>query len=167
MAKRFPALVSAAALVVLLLPAAPLSAEIISKKFDWAPVGGIQKVDLQLNDIAVSQIKFDLGDTIAPVRYSSAKAVVRVDNNSQVDEEVGVAIAIFDADGNMLTAGNGGNKVGELNKGDRTEFTIHFSYVYRNLAQAKSFLVTLETKAKSSKSKEKWKPKPTPAAPAQ
>ena len=77
-----------------------------------------------------------------------------------MDQEVGVALAVFDGDGNLIAAGNGGNKVGELGKGERTEFTVPFSYVYRNLKDAKTFLVTLETRTKSSK--EKWKPKPTP-----
>ena len=151
MLKRF-SLVAAGALLAL-----PLHGEIVTKKFDWQPVGGIQKIAMDSNDIAVSQIRFDLGDTIAPIRRSTAKAVVRVDNNSQRDQEVGVAIAVFDDQGNLLAAGSGGNKVGDLNKGDRSEFTVAFPYVYRNLKNARSFLLTLETKEKG-----KWKPKPTP-----
>jgi hypothetical protein len=128
--------------------ALPVSAEILTKKFDWQPVGGIQKVDLTSNEVAISEIRFDLGSTVPPIRVSSSKAIVRVDNNSQRDQEVGVAIAVFDEQGNLLAAGDGGNKVGELNKGEREEFTVRFSYVYRNLKDAKSFLVTLETKEK-------------------
>lgn len=163
MAKRSPVLFAALALVVLAV-AAPASAQLVTKKFDWSPVNGIQKVDLQINDMVISQVKFDMGDTIAPIRVSSAKASVRVDNNSEVDQEVGVAIAVFDADGNLIAAGNGGNKVGELNKGEREEFTVRFSYVYRNLHSAKSFLVTLETKPKAGKKTTKWTPKPTPTS---
>jgi hypothetical protein len=159
MAKRSPLLLSA---LVALAVAAPASAQLVTKKFDWSPLNGTQKVDVQMNDVAISLIRFDLGDTIAPIRVSSAKAVVRVDNNSDIDQEVGVAIAVFDADGNVVAAGNGGNKVGELNKGDREEFTVRFPYVYRHLSSAKSFLVTLETKPKGGK-KTKWAPKPTPA----
>ena len=139
--------------------ASPVAAELITKKFDWLPVGGIQKTDMTTTDMAVSEIRFDLGDTLPPIRRSTAKAIVRVDNNSSIDQEVGVAVAVFDADGNLIAAGNGGNKVGELNKGERSEFTVPFSYVYRNLKNAKTFLVTLETKPKG---KAKWTPKPTP-----
>ena len=137
----------------------PLTAELITKKFDWLPVGGTQKTDMTTTDMAVSEVRFDLGDTLPPIRRSTAKAIVRVDNNSNVDQEVGVALAVFDGDGNMIAAGNGGNKVGELGKGERSEFTVPFAYVYRNLKDAKTFLVTLETRPKG---KEKWKPKPTP-----
>jgi hypothetical protein len=155
MVKRFPALL---AVLFALAMASPASAQLITKKFDWAPVGGIQKLDVQLNDMVISQVQFDLGDTIKPIRLSSAKAVVRIDNNSQVDQEVGIAVAVFDGEGNLIAAGNGGNKVGELNKGEREEFTVRFGYVYRHLREARSFLVTLETKPKGGK----WTPKPTP-----
>jgi hypothetical protein len=151
MVKRFSLVVAA------LLAALPLSAEVLTKKFDWQPVAGIQKIEVQNNDIVISQIRWDLGDTMAPIRISSSKAVVRVDNNSERDQEVGVAIAVFDEQGNLVAAGSGGNKVGELNKGDREEFTVRFPYVYRHLREAKTFLVSLETKPKG-----KWKPKPTP-----
>ena len=54
------------------------------------------------NEIAISEIRWDLGDTFKPFRVSSTKAVVRVDNNSARDQEVGVALAVFDADGTKL-----------------------------------------------------------------
>lgn len=156
MVKRFSLLFAG------LLVALPSLGDILTKKFEWQPVSGIQKVDMMLNEIEIGVVRFDLGDTVPPIRYSTAKAVVRVDNNSQRDQEVGVAIAVFDEEGNMVAAGNGGNKFGELNKGDRDEFTVRFSYVYRNMASARSFLVTLETKEKG-KGRYKRPAEPTPA----
>jgi len=131
-----------------------LSAEIVTKKFDWSPVSGVQKLRFDWNDIAISQIQLDLGDTIKPLRFSSARAIVRVDNNSARDQEVGVAMAIFGDDDAMLAAGSGGIKVGDLDKGERDTFTIRFPYVYRNLKDAKYFLLTVETKPTG-----KWQPK--------
>jgi hypothetical protein len=136
-----------------------LCAEIVTKKFDWAPVNGTQKLRFDWNDIAISQIQFDLGDTIKPLRFSSTKAIVRVDNNSARDQEVGVAVAIFGGDDTMLAAGSGGIKVGDLDKGERDTFTIRFPYVYRNLKDAKYFLLTVETKPTG-----KWQPKAKPTA---
>ncbi len=150
MVKRFSLTIAA-----LFLFGFPLSAEIVTKKFDWAPVGGIQKVDFEWNEIAISEIRFDLGDTVAPIRYSSSKAVVRVDNNSRKDQEVGIAVAVFAEDGTMLAAGSGGIKLGDLDKGERDEFTVRFPYVYRNLKDAKTFLVTLETKEVGKKVRER------------
>ncbi len=137
-----------------------LSAEIVTQKFNWSPVEGVQRLRFDWNDIAISEIRFDLGDTIKPFRYSSAKAIVRVDNNSARDQEVGVALAIFDENDTMLAAGSGGIKVGDLDKGERDTFTVRFPYVYRNLKGAKYFLLTVETRPTG-----KWQPKPTPTGP--
>jgi hypothetical protein len=137
-----------------------LSAEITTQKFNWSPVNGIQRLRFDWNDIAISEIRFDLGDTFKPLRVSSAKAVVRVDNNSARDQEVGVAVAVFDADGTMLAAGSGGIKVGNLNKGERDTFTVRFPYVYRNLKNASYFYLTVETKPTG-----KWQPKSKPKEP--
>lgn len=131
-----------------------LSAEVVTKKYNWSPVNGVQKLQFEWNDIDISQIQLDLGDTVKPLRFSSAKAVVRVDNNSARDQEVGVAMAIFDEAGTMLAAGSGGIKVGDLDKGERDTFTIRFPYVYRNLRDASYFLLTVETKPTG-----KWRPK--------
>jgi hypothetical protein len=140
-----------------LLFTASVRADIVTKKFDWAPVNGIQRVDFQWNGLAVAQIEWNLGNRLKPLDVSTASAVVRLDNNSQIDMVVGIALAVFDENGNLIAAGSGGNKLGHLNKGDRDEFRVAFPYVYRNLQNAKSFLITLETNEPSWKEKEKQK----------
>jgi hypothetical protein len=139
-----------------------LSAEIVTQKFNWSPVNGIQRLQFDWNDISISEIRFDLGDTFKPFRVSSAKAVVRVDNNSARDQEVGVALAVFDGDGTMLAAGSGGIKVGDLDKGERDTFTVRFPYVYRNLKTASYFFLTVESRPTG---KSKWQPKPKATEP--
>jgi hypothetical protein len=149
--------------VLLLLGAAlamPLAADQGSKRFDWSPVSGVQDIDVEVQRIKVNQITFDLGSTLkgTPVRKSSANAVLRVDNNGFIDAEVGVAVVVFDAEGNVVATGSGGTQWGYLNKGDRDYYKVHFPYVYRNFDKAKSFLITLETREKGRKAK----PTPTP-----
>ena len=145
--------------------AAPASAQVATKKFPWQPIGGAQNIDVTTEDVVVGQVVFDLGSTMkgTPIRKSSAKVRVRIDNNSSTDEEVGVAVVVFDGEGNVVAAGSSGTKWGYLNKGDRTYYDIDFPYVYRRLDEAKSFMVTLETKAKAAKkSKSAPEPEPTP-----
>jgi hypothetical protein len=122
----------------------------------------VQRLHFDWNDIAISEIRFDLGDTIKPLKTSTAKAVVRVDNNSARDQEVGIALALFDEDGTMLAAGSGGIKVGDLDRGERDTFTVRFPYVYRNMKNTKYFLLTVEAKATG-----KWhyQPKTKPTEP--
>lgn len=141
-------------------------AEIVTQKFNWSPVNGVQRLAFDWNDIAISQIQFDLGDTIKPFKTSSAKAIVRVDNNSARDQEVGIAIALFNEEGTMLAAGSGGIRVGDLDRGERDTFTVRFPYVYRNMKDTKYFFLTVETKP-TGKWKYQPKTKPTEPPPAQ
>jgi hypothetical protein len=141
-----------------------LAAEAVTQKFDWNPVNGIQEVHVESSRVVVAQLKFDLGGTLksTPIRRSSAKVVARVDNNGWLDQEVGIAVVVFDEEGNVVAAGSGGTKWGYLNKGDRDTYTIDFPYMYRRLDLAKTFIVTLETKEKPGKQPAAPKPTPTP-----
>ena len=58
---------------------------------------------------------------------------------------------IFDGDWNIVAAGSGGVKLGSLGKGERDTFIIRFPYVYRNLSNARTFTVTLETSERGAK----------------
>ncbi|HEX4440286.1 MAG TPA: hypothetical protein VH854_09470 [Thermoanaerobaculia bacterium] len=129
-----------------------------TKKFNWNPINGAQDTDVSDGTIVVSQVEFDLGATMkgTPIRKSSAKAKVRIDNNGQTDQEVGVAVVVFDSEGNVVAAGSNGTKWGYLSKGDRTYYDIDFPYVYRNLDKAASFVVTLETRSKGTSKKTKY-----------
>jgi hypothetical protein len=150
MVKRFGLFVS------VLLLAAAVRADVTTQKFDWAPgANGVQNIDFKWNNLSVAQITWNVGSRMKPLDVSSAGASVRLDNNGFVDEVVGVAIAIFDEQGNMIAAGNGGNKVGHLSKGERDHFHIAFPYVYRNLTKAKYFLITIETASEPWKKEEK------------
>jgi hypothetical protein len=143
--------------------ASPASGQVATKKFPWQPVGGVQNIDVSTESVVVGQVVFDMGSTLkgTPLRKSSANVRVRIDNNSEVDEEVGVAVVVFDAEGNVVAAGSNGTKWGYLNKGSRTYYDIDFPYVYRRLDNAANFIVTLETRAKGTKSS-----KPTSDTPA-
>ncbi len=135
--------------------AAALCAEVATQKYDWRPVNGVQEVRVESNRVVLSQLDFDWGQKLSPLRSSTARVVARVDNDGFISQEIGVAIAIFDAAGNLIGAGSGGVKLGYLSKGERDSFTIRFPYVYRNLDNAASFIVSLETREKP--------PKPTKA----
>jgi hypothetical protein len=135
------------------LAAAPLMAGQATQKFDWNPQRGAQDIHVETDRVVVSQLEFDLGDRVPATQFSTAHAVARVDNNGFLAYEVGVAIAIFDGEGDIVAAGSGGVKLGSLAKGERDTFTIKFPYVYRNLDKAKSFIVTLETVERGSKGK--------------
>jgi hypothetical protein len=150
MVKRF--FLFASALTV----AAVLRGDVGTQKFDWAPAaGGVQQIDFKWNNLSVAQVTWNMGDTLKPLRVSTASAEVRVDNNGFVDQVVGIALAVFDEQGNLIAAGSGGNKIGHLDKGERDHFRIAFPYVYRNLSKAKYFYLSIETAEKGWKEEKK------------
>ena len=83
-----------------------------TQKYDWKPVNGIQEIHVESDHVVVSSLEFDMGDRMAPLKASSAKAVARVDNNGFLAYEVGVAVVVFDGEGNVVAAGSGGSKLG-------------------------------------------------------
>ncbi len=136
------------------LLATAATAEVSTQKIDWAPgAAGVQVIDFKWNNLSVAQITWNLGDTLKPLRVANTSAEVRVDNNGFIDQVVGIAIAVFDEQGNLVAAGSGGNKIGHLDKGERDHFRIAFPYVYRNLKNAKYFYLTVETVDKGYKKK--------------
>jgi len=126
--------------------AASVSAAVVTKRFDWTPQNGVQTLNWTENGITVKQITWDTGSVVKPTRMSTARAHVRVDNDSTVDVVPGVAVAVFDEENHLIAAGEGGVKVGDLNKGARDDFTVTFAHVFRNLDKAKYFYLTVETK---------------------
>jgi hypothetical protein len=144
--------------------AAPLTAQQVTRRFDYKPVNSIQEINIAIDKIKINQLVFKTGkEAGGPLRRSSAECVVRVDNDGQTPVAVGVAVAILDGDGNIVAAGSGGTRVGWLSAGERDASTIRFPFVYRNLDKAKTFMVTMEVEPKPPKDEKKPAPEPTQA----
>jgi hypothetical protein len=125
--------------------ASPLGAQQVTKKFDYAPINGVQDLKFELDKVGLNQITFKPGKSLGVgIRKSDAAADVRVDNNGAVDKIVGVAVVMFDAEGNVVAAGSSGTHVGYLKAGERDTARIEFPYVFRHMDKAKSFVVTME-----------------------
>jgi len=123
----------------------PLAAQQVTKKFDYAPVNGVQDLHVELDKVVVNQIAFKPGKELGGlVRRSDAGAEVRIDNNGQKDQVVGVAVVVMDGDGNIVAAGSGGTRFGHLSAGERDTSAVNFPFVFRNMSKAKTFVVTME-----------------------
>ncbi len=132
--------------------AAPLCAQQVTQKFDYKPVKQIQAIQLGVEKIEVRQIVFaPASEAGGKQRHSVPEAVVSIDNAGTTTAAVGVAIAIYDGDGNLVAAGSGGTRVGWLSPGEKENCAIRFPYVYRNLEKAKTFTLTMEIQPKPNK----------------
>jgi len=126
----------------------PLPGGQATKKYELTPGATAQTVDVTVDHVTVNQVILEFKNTSGsgPLRKSGSEAKVRMDNNGSTDVEAGVALVVMDRDGNVLAAGSCGTKVGWLKAGERDTCSADFSYVFRNLANASSLLVTLETR---------------------
>ncbi len=142
------ALVAAAGLAV----SVSVSAQQRTRTFDYKPVDGIQAIQLGLDEVKVDQIVFRTAKDVGtgPRQRSNSETVVRVENASQGPVAVGVAVVAMDEGGNIVAAGSGGTRAGWLAPGGRESVAIRFPYVYRNLAKAKKFTLTIEVEPKTS-----------------
>jgi hypothetical protein len=83
--------------------------------------------------------RFGLGVTRGPY------ATFAIVNNSGHDMEYGVAVALFDKNNNLITAGDF-SQVGKLNPGERKEEDIVFGPVNLRYKEATYFKIVLEAK---------------------
>jgi hypothetical protein len=109
---------------------------------------GTVDVNLTVDKINLRAVELDFGGKIGgPIQKSKGEVKAMIDNNSEMDMEVGIAVVLLDDKGNIVGATTGGTKVGTLKKGQRDTSTVGFGYVYRNIEHAKKMIVTLETLA--------------------
>lgn len=128
--------------------ASGLSAEPVTKKFDYKPVDGIQNVNLVIGGVKINQVVFNIAKEGGPRRPSN-EAVVRIDNEGEAPVSVGVALVVMDEAGNILAAGSAGTRSAWLAPGTRTAASLKLPYVSRSFAKAKSFTITVESETRS------------------
>lgn len=142
------AVISALIVIVFVVTYQPfLAAELVSKKYQfkkdtWLELGASVK------SITLKSIKFNMPSSVKGKYLSiseSAKAEVVVENKSDQNQQVGVAVALFDSAGNLVGVGSGGSKMFfKVKAGSASDFTISFSYVTEMIEDASSFQITLE-----------------------
>jgi hypothetical protein len=132
----------------------PAAAQQFTKTFDYKPVNGIQAIEFGLDEVRVDQIVFRTAKDVAtgPRQRSNSETVVRVVNGSQGPVLVGVAVVAMDEAGNIVAAGSGGTRTGWLEPGGRDSVAIRFPYVYRSLAKARKFTLTIEVEPRTASS---------------
>src|SRR5262249_57830062 len=103
------------------------------------PVKQIQALQLGLEKIQVRQIVFaPASEAGGKQRHSVPEAVLSIDNEGTATAVIGVAIAIFDGDGNLLAAGSAGAPPGWLRPGGEGTGPVAVPLVSRSLDKART-----------------------------
>ena len=141
MALRF----RAAAILLLFAAAAatPCGAATVSKKYQLEKNRPVS-LELSAGQVRVEQVLFEFPASVLRVE-TAGKARVTVVNGAAGKVRVGLALALFDEEGNLVAAGAGGNKGGQVAPGEKAEFSVFFYYVTERILSATSFQITLES----------------------
>ncbi len=127
--------------------ALPLSAEFFSKRYDFVQERWI-KLDQAVGSVTVQDVQFEFPSYIGPKKLEIKgrnTAVVNVKNYGTAAMRIHVAVALFDADNNLVACGTTGSKLGSTKPGEEESFFVNFDYVKSRLSSAKYFYLTVET----------------------
>ena len=132
--------------VVLALSLAAFSlAETHSQQVDFESDKWIE-VGVESEGVDITEIRFSLegGINFNPLRAGKGpQCIVSLRNNSRLELDLAVGLAVFDADGNLLGATESGTP--SLDPGEEKEITMTFREVKRKLYNAKTVHIVLET----------------------
>ncbi len=128
--------------LVLILFSLPVHAASVSKKYRFEKNKTVA-LDLAVSGVRAEKIAFELPSSVLRIQTAN-KARVEVANGSSAGVRVGLAIALFDAEGNLLAVGAGGNKGGHVESGESEEFSVFFYYVNERILDASTFQISLE-----------------------
>lgn len=137
----------ALAALLLVALALPSGAEFFCKKYDFVQERWIQ-INEKLGDVTLQDVQFQFPSYVGPKKMDIQgrnQAVVHVKNYGATALKVNIAIALFDADGNLVGCGSTGSKVGVTKPGEEESFYVGFDYVKERLGAVKTFQLTLET----------------------
>ena len=132
--------------VALLVLAATIHAETISKKVTWENEKWIP-VNLASEGIEIKEIRFAVEGGIHwnPLRAGKGpQAFVQVKNAADHPMHLAIAVALFDDKGNLLAATESGH-IGDLDRGESGEIKMTFREVKRKFFEAKTAHIALET----------------------
>jgi hypothetical protein len=102
-------------------------------------------LDLAVGDVRAEAIRFEWPATVMRIK-TAYKGLAKITNGSSRQVRIGVAIALYDADGRLIGAGTSGTTLGTVDPGDTAQFAIEFGNVTERLEQAAQFHIALEAK---------------------
>lgn len=140
---RGPALLA----ILLAVLALPLRADLFSQRFDFAQEKWI-RLDARSGDLEIQDIQFRFPAFVGPRKMGIKghdEATVNLKNYGTRALKVHIAVALFDASGNLVGCGTAGNGLGSARAGERETFTVTFDHVTRHLSTAKTFYLTVES----------------------
>ncbi len=112
--------------------------------FRWNTV---QPLSISVDGLKVNSIHFGKREPKAKVFQGpnyGTRAQVEVTNTAKVPRTPGFAVAVFDQEGRLLGAANGGTKIGTVKPGETETFDLSFFQVKDRLPKGDHYVLSVE-----------------------
>ena len=137
----------ASALLLALLATLPLSAEYFCQRYDFSTEKWI-RLNAKSGSLELMDIQFEFPSYVGPRKLGIKgrdQATLNLKNYGEVRMRVQVAIALFDAEGNLVGCGTTGTKLAGTKSGGSESYYVSFDYVNSRIRTAKTFYLTVES----------------------
>lgn len=137
----------AATLILAVFATLPLGAEYFCQRYDFSQEKWI-RLNAKVGSIELLDVQFELPSYVGPRKLGIKgrdQATINLKNYGDVRMRVQVAIALFDAEGNLVACGTTGTKVAGTKPGGTESYYISFDYVHSRIQTAKTFYLTVES----------------------
>jgi hypothetical protein len=136
----------AIAFVVLFIQIPVVNAGLVSKSYEFKP-GTTLEIGASTDDgLRVDLVRFVMPSSTAVRTASEAGVEVAISNTSEKSQRVGVAVALFDAQGRMVGVASGGTKFMPIKPGRQKSYKLVFDSVYVESPRATTFQISVESK---------------------
>ena len=126
-----------------------LSAGISSERFDFKADVTLQIGAVATDGIRVDSVRFNLplpkGGRVSRTA-GPAKVTVAISNAGPIARRLGVAVALFDAQGRLVGVASGGSRLTHLKAGRQKRYKLIFEDVHAEIAGATTFQISVESK---------------------
>jgi hypothetical protein len=147
MRRLIPAVILVAGLAVLLVPQA--RAELLSKRYEFQAGVLLALGSAESTGLRLDTVRFQLPASVDGRIVRAAGPVtarIEVSNTGTTSRRVGLAIALFDAEGRLLGAASGGSQLAPIKPGRQKSFELLFDGVNAEAGKATAFQISLEPK---------------------
>ena len=134
-------------LIMALFATLPLGAQYFSQRYDFSTEKWI-RLNAKVGSLELLDIQFEFPSYVGPRKLGIKgrdQATLNLKNYGDVRVRVQVAIALFDAEGNLVGCGATGTKVAGTKPGGTESYYVSFDYVHSRIQTAKTFYLTVES----------------------
>ena len=136
-------------IAALLLQTAPARGDVLSKSYNFKKDVTLAIGETNLDGLRLDTVRFTLPATVGGNHMRTGglpKVEVALSNTSDASRRLGVAIALFDAEGRMVGVASGGSRFAPLKGNRQKTYKLIFDDLNEDAYRAATFQISVESK---------------------